>query len=890
MARTGIVHINLYQQGAYKMYFRTIAEFLEDIENFKEFFGKWCYTNESWFRNKEIKLNVEDFTITETKDSKKTIIKKDKDSNKRIIQMEKDIAQKFIESKHKETIIDELRKYAKYTKGDEGKGETASWIFSLPALAKILKKSGEECEKFLSAEIALEAKYFTGKTPDVTIIGKNNEDKTVVVLIENKRWSNLDECKPKGKRKVEVPNFGIKLHPCIQVNNYRECLKYFNSYIQKNDIEVSTAVYMQNGEEPNCEEGLFNKECFENVIDENPIFVGKNGKNVKDGKTLSEYLVSKITYGVGGLAKQIYKSEVEYSQEYLKIIKETLENQRFIENQVKLFQTLADEKQSSIFDTIKESIKNKTKKVFIIKGTPGTGKTFLGLSLLASIYDEIEDSDNKPTCLYITKSKTQRLALLERGINLKIIFYAPPNDKLGGDEESGGDEKPNRKLKDEVEVKYDCIICDDSQRYSQFFVDGREAIKTIIDQSTVSVFFYDEKQIVHVEDSNVEDGICKYKEDLKDTIEVIELEEIYRTKIPKFWDISFMNIIDVILEKSKHEIVNFERLGGYEVALACSESELFSRIIGKKMRKICGNSDVSGVVAVSRVVAGKGHNKKNNSDWCWNKYGKIGPFRERGSLFESNIYSEESRRMFITDDTDDKGVKLIGNIDVSYGLDFEYIGVIIAPDLKFSKSSKTVEVCLNGHQHQDAGIIGYLNDDEKKKKQKEKEIIIETKFNSAIKRFQAEQESKKKPTTIEAEQESKEKPITIEDIIKNTYRVLLTRGEKGCYIYCCNEKLQNYLEQDLHIPLMKRGRITMVELDKENRQIIKAKIEEISYKNRVENKEYEVSQETVKDMYEKRGEGVVKEILEKNKIVTFIEHVEKDGKKYAESIELDVKK
>lgn len=34
-------------------------------------------------------------------------------------------------------------------------------------------------------------------------------------------------------------------------------------------------------------------------------------------------------------------------------------------------------------------------------------------------------------------------------------------------------------------------------------------------------------------------------------------------------------------------------------------------------------------------------------------------------------------------------------------------------------------------------------------------------------------------------------------IIKNTYRTLLTRGQKGCYIYCVDEKLQEYLKMRL---------------------------------------------------------------------------------------------
>jgi len=32
-------------------------------------------------------------------------------------------------------------------------------------------------------------------------------------------------------------------------------------------------------------------------------------------------------------------------------------------------------------------------------------------------------------------------------------------------------------------------------------------------------------------------------------------------------------------------------------------------------------------------------------------------------------------------------------------------------------------------------------------------------------------------------------------IIRNTYRVLLTRGINGCYVYACDENLQKYLEK-----------------------------------------------------------------------------------------------
>ncbi|MDS0223454.1 DUF2075 domain-containing protein [Haloarcula sp. S1AR25-5A] len=32
-----------------------------------------------------------------------------------------------------------------------------------------------------------------------------------------------------------------------------------------------------------------------------------------------------------------------------------------------------------------------------------------------------------------------------------------------------------------------------------------------------------------------------------------------------------------------------------------------------------------------------------------------------------------------------------------------------------------------------------------------------------------------------------------EELIKNTYRTLMTRGMKGCYLYCCDDQLQEYM-------------------------------------------------------------------------------------------------
>jgi len=40
-------------------------------------------------------------------------------------------------------------------------------------------------------------------------------------------------------------------------------------------------------------------------------------------------------------------------------------------------------------------------------------------------------------------------------------------------------------------------------------------------------------------------------------------------------------------------------------------------------------------------------------------------------------------------------------------------------------------------------------------------------------------------------------PILVDKLIKNTYRTLMTRAMKGCYVYFCDEETKNYFKSSL---------------------------------------------------------------------------------------------
>ncbi|MBD1222138.1 DUF2075 domain-containing protein [Virgibacillus halodenitrificans] len=101
---------------------------------------------------------------------------------------------------------------------------------------------------------------------------------------------------------------------------------------------------------------------------------------------------------------------------------------------------------------------------------------------------------------------------------------------------------------------------------------------------------------------------------------------------------------------------------------------------------------------------------------------------------------------------DDQSVNEAGCIHTSQGLEFDYAGVIIGDDLIYRDGK--VQTDYTQRAKSDRSLFGI------KKLMKEK---------------------------------PEEAAKAADDIIRNTYRTLLTRGQKGCYVYCTDKELADYL-------------------------------------------------------------------------------------------------
>ena len=98
-----------------------------------------------------------------------------------------------------------------------------------------------------------------------------------------------------------------------------------------------------------------------------------------------------------------------------------------------------------------------------------------------------------------------------------------------------------------------------------------------------------------------------------------------------------------------------------------------------------------------------------------------------------------------------------GCIHTSQGLEFDYVGVIIGDDMRYENGEIITDYSKRAKTDQSMkGIKGI------------------TKNNP------------------------QEADRLADEIIKNTYRTLMTRGMKGCYVYCTDSKLSEYLKERLN--------------------------------------------------------------------------------------------
>ncbi|MCD4839042.1 DUF2075 domain-containing protein [Neobacillus sedimentimangrovi] len=148
----------------------------------------------------------------------------------------------------------------------------------------------------------------------------------------------------------------------------------------------------------------------------------------------------------------------------------------------------------------------------------------------------------------------------------------------------------------------------------------------------------------------------------------------------------------------------------------------------------------------SRIVAGY--------CWNWDKVGQTNP-----DYFDIVIPEFDFKMSWNLGNTatwaiDENSVKEAGCIHTCQGLEFDYVGVIIGDDLRYENGRVVTDYTKRAKT--DTSLKGL------------KKMI----------------------------REEPEKALKLADeIIRNTFRTLMTRGQKGCFVFCTDKKLAAYLKE-----------------------------------------------------------------------------------------------
>lgn len=324
---------------------------------------------------------------------------------------------------------------------------------------------------------------------DLILLGGTDDDKKGIV-VELKQWSNIKETE--SRLFYSIPGYGIEEHPSAQVLNYSGKLKMLHSI--GSQYKWKSFVLMHNMDKSN--ETKLNNEKTGSIIQKAPIFYKEdlelfinNIKSFLISTTITEYDIEEFN-----------NAPYEQTIPFFDLIREKAE---IIGSNI--IEAIADtgagltEEQEKINEDVVLSAKISEQKVFLIKGSPGSGKTlvavYLLLRLLSEKYNTLLALRNNRLMAIIRKCLDEGFP----GASGATIY----NQTRYG---SGLGDRGHK-------WKGDVVICDESQRFSS------ASIERIMNRAPVIIFFYDEGQILNPPEEGTTENFTNIATKLNKSIE-----------------------------------------------------------------------------------------------------------------------------------------------------------------------------------------------------------------------------------------------------------------------------------------------------------------------------------------------------------------------------------
>lgn len=610
-------------------------------------------------------------------------------------QFQDDILSNRIEEK----ILNEfIRKLGKSV----GKAEVRSWKNSLPYMNRVL--SDEDIPNDTGVAIEFNVPN-TGKRIDFILTGRREDGKSTAVIIELKQWESAEATTKDAIVRTFVGGAEREVsHPSYQAWSYAMLIHDFNETVRHEPIHLQPCAYLHN-----CESGDVIRAPFYGAHTEHaPVFLKD------DAKKLREFIKSHVKHGdKGDTMYRIRDGKISPSKSLADHLSSMLQGNRefyLIDDQKLVYETALELARHS---------KHGQKNVLIVNGGPGTGKSVVAINLL------VEFTRYKLVTQYVTKNSAPR-AVYETKLTGLMTKSRISNLFVG----SG-------KFTDTKTNEFGALIVDEAHRLNEksgmFQNLGENQIKEIINAAGFSVFFLDEDQQIHWKDIGEKSEILRWADHHDAEVTELTLASQFRCNGSDGYLAWTDNALQI------RETANPTLDGAnYEFTACDSVSELRDLIYQKN--KINNRA---------RMVAG----------YCWDwvsKPTKSRPIPEdydfdlEGGKFRAKWNLSEDGMLWILKPD---SVHEVGCIHTCQGLELDYVGVIVGPDL-IVRDGKIITDGAKRSKN-DSSIKGY------------KGLL------------------KKDPAA------AREKA---DRIIKNTYRTLMTRGLRGCFFYSTDPETNAYFK------------------------------------------------------------------------------------------------
>lgn len=566
--------------------------------------------------------------------------------------------------------------------------EFKSWAASLREMSRVLRDPQIPDDIGVGIEFGIPQ---TAKRIDFILSGEDDTGTPHVVIVELKQWSTS---KLSDKDGLIVANRGGRSetegpHPSYQAWSYAALLNGFNEAVYESGTALRPCAYLHNYRD----DGIIRDARYTPYLDKAPVFL----KGEEELKLLRDFIKKHVKHGdKGELLYKIENGRIRPSKMLADSLGKMLKgNQEFI---------LIDD-QKVVYETClarAEQASETRKQVVIVKGGPGTGKSVVAVNLLVAL------TKRGQVTKYVSKNAAPR-AVYAKKLAGQIRRVEVSNMFSG----SGGfhEATPNT---------FDTLVVDEAHRLNAksglYGNLGENQVMELIRSAKCTIFFVDDDQIVTLADIGHTKELIHWANAAGADITMLELSSQFRCNGSD----GYVAWLDNWLGIRETANTDFDR-DSFDFRIVDSPVELHDLI--REKNKINNKS---------RVVAG----------YCWDWKSKKDPnaydieIPEFGYRAQWNLSVDGS--LWITAEN---SVEQVGCIHTCQGLELDYVGVLIGPDLRYRNGKFTPDATQRSNQDRSVRGLRTL--------------------------------ARTQPDAI----------TRAESIVRNTYKTLMTRGLKGCFIY-----------------------------------------------------------------------------------------------------------